>query len=114
MRALFQRSQQLLSKLHNRSEPAQDRLLWEYKVVQLFSQTPADATDASKKLGGTLSPEGLRDQFPEHYGVMDGRKQLHDFLNTLGQEGWELIEAEVIMNLPLMIFKRKLQQAKPE
>lgn len=82
-------------------------ITWEYKVVQMFSQTPADATDASKKLGGALSPEGLRNQFPEHYGTTDGRKQINDFLNKLGEEGWELIEIQQVMNLPLMILKRR-------
>ena len=80
---------------------------WEYKVVQLISQTPPDAAGASKKLGGALSPESLRNQFPEHYGNADGRKQINDFLNRLGEEGWELVQVQIILELPLMLLKRK-------
>lgn len=80
---------------------------WEYKVVQLISQTPPDAAGASKKLGGALSPESLRNQFPEHYGNADGRKQINDFLNRLGEEGWELVQVQIILELPLMLLKRR-------
>lgn len=84
---------------------------WEYKVVQLISQTPPDAAGASKKLGGALSPESLRNQFPEHYGNADGRKQINDFLNRLGEEGWELVQVQIILELPLMLLKRKARSA---
>ena len=82
---------------------------WEYKVVQMVAQEPADAADASRKLGGALSPEALRSQFPEHYGNANGRKQINDFLNVLGEEGWELMQFQQIGALPLMVFKRPKQ-----
>ena len=94
--------------------------LWEYKVVQMVAQAPADAADASRKLGGSLSPEALRSQFPEHYGGVNGRKQINDFLNVLGDEGWELVQFQQIGELPLMVFKRPKRladdqsMAKPE
>jgi hypothetical protein len=84
---------------------------WEYKVVQMVGQTPADAAGASRKLGGTLSPEALKAQFPEHYGGVNGRKQINDFLNLLGEEGWELVQVQQIGDLPLMVFKRPKQLA---
>lgn len=90
-------------------EPAQPESLWEYKVVQMVAQAPADATDASRKLGGSLSPEALRSQFPEHYGGVNGRKQINDFLNTLGENGWELVQFQQIGELPVMVFKKPKQ-----
>lgn len=87
---------------------------WEYKVVQMVGQVPADATDASRKLGGALSPEALRNQFPEHYGV-NGRKQINDFLNLLGDEGWELVQFQQVGDLPLIVFKRpKINRHEPD
>jgi hypothetical protein len=83
--------------------------LWDYKVVQMVAQRPADAADASRKLGGALSPESLRDQFPEHYGTVNGRQQINDFLNVLGDEGWELVQFQQVGDLPLMVFKRPKQ-----
>ena len=88
------------------SPPASTVGKWEYKVVQMVAQNPADAAGASRKLGGTLSAEALKAQFPEHYGEANGRKQINDFLNLLGDEGWELIECDQIGGLPLMVFKR--------
>ena len=90
-------------------EPPHRGGLWEYKAVQMVSQSPADAADASRKLGGALSPEALRSQFPEHYGGANGRKQINDFLNVLGNEGWELVQFQQIGELPLMVFKRPKQ-----
>lgn len=83
---------------------------WEYKVVQLVAQAPEDPEKASRKLGGRLSPEALRDQFPEHYSGGNGRQQIQDFLNRLGADGWELLESATIGGLPLMVFKRLAQE----
>lgn len=93
------------SEEQGRFIPARDGL-WEYKVVQMVTQAAADAADASRKLGGALSPEALRSQFPEHYGGVNGRKQINDFLNVLGDDGWELVQFQQIGELPLMVFKR--------
>ena len=98
-----------LSRWRQRQTSPQRLLKWEYKVVQMVSQEPADAADASRKLGGTLSPEALRNQFPEHYGTANGRKQINDFLNVLGDDGWELMQFQQIGALPLMVFKRPKQ-----
>ncbi len=93
---------------------------WEYKVVQMVAQTAADPADASRRLGGALSPESLRTQFPDHYGGANGRQQINDFLNRLGDDNWELVQIQQIAELPLMIFKRpkhlpkSLEGAKPE
>ena len=87
-----------------------DPVRWEYKVVQMVAQAQADAAGASRRLGGALSPEALRSQFPEHYGGGNGRQQINDFLNRLGDDGWELVEFQQIGELPLMVFKRPKQQ----
>ena len=80
----------------------------------MVPQVPADAAGASRKLGGSLSPEALRSQFPEHYGGGNGRQQINDFLNRLGDDGWELVEFQQIGELPLMVFKRPKQLARAE
>ena len=83
-------------------------VVWEYKVVQMVAQAPADPDDASRKLGGSLSAEALRSQFPEYYSQGNGRAQISSFLNDIGRDGWELIQIQQIADLPLMIFKRPL------
>ena len=79
---------------------------WEYKVVQLVSSPTPNPENASKKLGGSLSAESLKEQFPGIYSKQDGRRQINDFLNRLGADGWELVTYENLSGLPVMIFKR--------
>ena len=100
-----------LRKLQQRWKRRQDKqnLVWEYKVVQMVAQAPADPDDASRKLGGSLSAEALRSQFPEYYSQGNGRAQISSFLNDIGRDGWELIQIQQIADLPLMIFKRPLR-----
>ena len=100
-----------LRKLQQRWKRRQDKqnLVWEYKVVQMVAQAPADPDDASRKLGGSLSAEALRNQFPEYYSQGNGRAQISSFLNDIGRDGWELIQIQQIADLPLMIFKRPLR-----
>ena len=88
------------------SGKTQKRMKWEYKVVQMVAVTPSDPDDASKKLGGSISPDTLKNEFPEYYSNKNGRKQINDFLNLLGEDGWELVEIQTISELPLMVFKR--------
>ena len=105
-----------LRKLQQRWKRRQDKqnLVWEYKVVQMVAQAPADPDDASRKLGGSLSAEALRSQFPEYYSQGNGRAQIPSFLNDIGRDGWELIQIQQIADLPLMIFKRQLHsQSEP-
>ena len=100
-----------LRKLQQRWKRRQDKqnLVWEYKVVQMVAQAPADPDDASRKLGGSLIAEALRSQFPEYYSQGNGRAQISSFLNDIGRDGWELIQIQQIAALPLMIFKRPLR-----
>ena len=101
----------LLRKLQRRwmTQGDEHSLIWEYKVVQMVGQASADPNHASRKLGGTLSAEALRSQFPEHYSQGNGRAQICDFLNDIGRDRWELIQIQQIADLPLMIFKRPLR-----
>ena len=100
-----------LRKLQQRWKRRRDehKLIWEYKVVQMVAQAPANPDDASRKLGGSLSAEALRSQFPEYYSQGNGRAQISSFLNDIGRDGWELIQIQQIADLPLMIFKRPLR-----
>ncbi len=101
-------------KLLFKSKPPQ--IIWEYKVVQMISQSQASPDEISRKLGGSLSAESLKAQFPEYYAEQNGRAQICDFLNDLGRDGWELIQVQQVAALPLMIFKRQLHtrcQMKP-
>ena len=85
------------------------QIIWEYKVVQMISQSQVSPDEISRKLGGSLSAESLKAQFPEYYADQNGRAQISDFLNNLGQDGWELIQVQQVAALPLMIFKRQMQ-----
>ncbi len=91
-----------------------DTIVWQYKVVQMVAQAPANPDDASRRLGGSLSAEALRNQFPEYYNNANGRAQICDFLNELGHDGWELIQVQQVADLPLMIFKRPLRSTLEE
>ena len=85
------------------------QIIWEYKVVQMISQSQVSPDEISRKLGGSLSAESLKAQFPEYYADQNGRAQICEFLNNLGRDGWELIQVQQVAALPLMIFKRQMQ-----
>jgi len=89
------------------------RPVWEYKVIHLNVKTTdvSDAEAASSATKGTLSPEFLKQEFPDIYnsGKASSRhpaRQLQEALNRLGQEGWELFEIQTIGSLTMMFFKR--------
>ncbi len=92
---------------------------WEYYVVHLnVDDTPnksPEATDpeaASQKLKGSLSPDFLKDQFPEQYQEDDNSEhpavQLCNFLNKKGLEQWELSETIRIGKMLFLIMKRQV------
>jgi len=74
----------------------------------MVAEAPANAKDASDKLGGSLSAEALKEQFPEYFAENNGRQQIQDFLNRMGQDGWEMMQIQQVGGLPLMFFKRAL------
>ena len=92
---------------------------WEYHVVNLnvddSSINHEDANNpeaASEKLKGSLSPDFLKDQFPEQYQEIEGSDhpaiQLSEFLNKKGLERWELSETIKIGNMLFLIMKRQV------
>jgi len=92
---------------------------WEYHVVHLnvddSSSKHEEASNpeaASEKLKGSLSPDFLKDQFPEQYQENEGSEhpaiQLSKFLNKKGLEKWELTEKIKIGKMLFLIMKRKV------
>ena len=92
---------------------------WEYHVVHLnVEDTPSKSSEvsnpevASEKLKGSLSPDFLKDQFPEQYLEDDNSEhpavQLSKFLNKKGLEQWELSETIRLGNLLFLILKRQV------
>ena len=92
---------------------------WEYHVVHLnvddSSSKHEEASNpeaASEKLKGSLSPDFLKDQFPEQYQEHEGSDhpamQLSKFLNKKGQERWELSETIKIGKMLFLIMKRQV------
>ena len=92
---------------------------WEYHVVHLNvddssinNQEASNSEAASEKLKGSLSPDFLKDQFPEQYQESEDSDhpaiQLSKFLNQKGLEGWELSETIKIGNLLFLIMKRQV------
>ena len=92
---------------------------WEYHVVHLNVDDKASKKDeasnpeaASQKLKGSLSPDFLKDQFPDQYQENEGSVhpaiQLSKFLNKKGLEQWELSETIKIGNLLFLIMKRQV------
>ena len=95
-------------------------LKWEYLVIQInIDNKKLDNTKitnpevASEKLKGSLSPDFLKQQFPDQYQektneVKDPNvgSQLQTVLNKVGEDGWELVESTTLANLFLFIFKK--------
>ena len=94
------------------------KIKWEYKVIHLNVEKDSGNTmdfqspkKASDKTKGVLSEEFLKKEFPKHFESVKSQKnaaaELNDFLNTVGNEGWELVEKLEISNQLMIIFKRK-------
>ena len=92
---------------------------WEYHVVHLNvdestikNQEASNPEAASEKLKGSLSPDFLKDQFPEQYQEnVDSEHpamQLSKFLNKKSQERWELSETIKIGKMLFLIMKRQV------
>ena len=92
---------------------------WEYHVVHLNvddnpgkSEESSNPEAASEKLKGSLSPDFLKDQFPEQYQESEGSEhpaiQLSKYLNKKGLDRWELSETIKIGNLLFLIMKRQV------
>ena len=92
---------------------------WEYHVVHLnvdgSSKKGGEASNpevASEKLKGSLSPDFLKDQFPDQYQENGDSKhpalQLSKFLNKKGLERWELSQTIKIGDMLLLIMKRQI------
>tara|TARA_B100001250_G_scaffold404325_1_gene420127 strand:- start:810 stop:1097 length:288 start_codon:yes stop_codon:yes gene_type:complete len=92
---------------------------WEYHVVHLNvddspskSEEPSNPKAASEKLKGSLSPDFLKDQFPEQYQENNGSEhpavQLSKFLNKKGLERWEISETIKLGKMLFLIMKRQV------
>tara|TARA_Y100001968_G_C19367399_1_gene723287 strand:- start:504 stop:791 length:288 start_codon:yes stop_codon:yes gene_type:complete len=92
---------------------------WEYHVVHLNvedstinHQEASNPEAASEKLKGSLSPDFLKDQFPEQYHDSGDSEhpaiQLSQFLNKKGLERWELSETIKIGSMLFLIMKRQV------
>ena len=93
---------------------------WEYQVIHLNCDNSSSKSDescnpqaASEKLKGSLSPDFLKDQFPEQYNENEGSEhpatQLSNFLNKKGLESWELSETIKIGKMLFLIMKRQVE-----
>jgi hypothetical protein len=92
---------------------------WEYQVIHLNVDDSSSKSDeasnpeaASEKLKGSLSPDFLKDQFPEQYQENEGSEhpavQLSKFLNKKGMDKWELFETIKIGKMLFLIMKRQV------
>ncbi len=97
-----------------------DLPLWEYRVVHINVENgsppqPPDPEAASQKLQGLLSAEFILREFPELYGAPQPPRhpaeQLQYFLNLLGRDGWEMVEAAQVGPLLMFFFKRPRRPA---
>jgi hypothetical protein len=63
-----------------------------------------------------LSPEFLKKEFPQQYDAAATKprhpaEQLQFFLNALGKENWEMVEAAQVGPLLMFFFKRPCADA---
>ena len=93
---------------------------WEYQVIHLnVNDSPSKTKEASnpevasEKLKGSLSPDFLKDQFPEQYNENDSSEhpatKLKKFLNKKGLEHWEYIETIQLGQMLFLIMKRQVE-----
>tara|TARA_Y100001968_G_C19326178_1_gene701859 strand:- start:536 stop:823 length:288 start_codon:yes stop_codon:yes gene_type:complete len=93
---------------------------WEYHVVHLnVDDTQSENIEAnnpeaaSEKLKGSLSPDFLKDQFPDQYHENENSEhpgiQLTKYLNNMGLEQWELSESIRIGSMLFLIMKRQVK-----
>ena len=92
---------------------------WEYHVVHLNVEEPSQDSlnisnpeAASEKLKGSLSPDFIKNQFPDQYKEKESDLhpaiQLSKFLNNKGLDQWELSETIKIGNMLFLIMKRQI------
>ncbi|MFM7229884.1 MAG: hypothetical protein ACKO2F_09640 [Cyanobacteriota bacterium] len=95
---------------------------WEYRVIHIdvAGKAPPEPnpSEASQRLGGTLSPEFIAREFPDLYRRQQAKPlhpaaQLQHFLNALGEEGWELTQTAQIGQLLMFFFKRRRREDAP-
>ena len=98
-------------------EDTNTQVQWEYCVIQInidqqqgTAKTITNPQIASDKLKGSLSPDFLKEQFPKQY--QDKKQgttaisQLQTILNSIGNNGWELVESTSLASLFIFIFKK--------
>lgn len=91
-------------------------MTWEYRVIHINLEAgsppePPTPQRDSERLGGSLSPQFLAQEFPQQYAEGQSRprhpaEQLQFFLNALGKDNWELCETSQLGPLLMLIFKR--------
>ena len=92
---------------------------WEYQVINLNvddssskSEEASNPKAAREKLKGSLSPDFLKDQFPEQYQEIENSEhpaiQLSKFLNKKGLDQWELSETIRLGQMLFLILKRQV------
>jgi hypothetical protein len=96
-------------------------MTWESRVVHINIESgnppePPTPTSDSSRLGGALSAEFLRREFPQKYQVgarppRHPAAQLEFYLNALGKKNWELLEIAQVGPLLMFFFKRPLLAA---
>jgi hypothetical protein len=93
-------------------------MAWEYRVIHINVESgnppePPSPKADSERLGGALSADYLRREFPQQYTGAKPRhpaEQLQFFLNALGRENWEMVEAAQVGPLLMFFFKRPLNR----
>ena len=95
-------------------------MAWEYRVIHINVESgnppePPSPKADSERLGGALSADYLRREFPQQYTGAKPRhpaEQLQFFLNALGRENWEMVEAAQVGPLLMFFFKRPLNRSR--
>ncbi len=90
--------------------------IWEYKILNLNVNNKEVSSSSnpekdSVKLKGSLSPDFIKQQFPQQYQAQNEPPpaiQLQNIMNTLGKEGWQFRETINLPNLVFLVFIRKI------
>ena len=85
---------------------------WDFRVVGININPiqPSDANAASRKLGETLTPKFLEQEFPEEYSDKKSTNtalQCQKIIQAYGKYGWEHYQQGQLGNNAMLYFRRK-------
>ena len=86
--------------------------VWDYRVVgiNINKTDPSNPSQASEKLGKTLSKEYLEKEFPKEYVKRESTNmalQCQQVIQLYGKNGWEHYQQGQLGNMAMLYFRKR-------